>query len=589
MIRIAIADDDLFIRQILSAYLKSESDFEVVGIADDGKEAIDIVSKFHPDVILLDLEMPEMDGLSATEIICRRYPETKVAILSSHDREDYVTQAIETGAVGYLFKNIPAEELAQTIRLIHRGYLQIAPGLSCQLSSSIAANTKKTATVEVPKINNTHRLQNLNALPTVELDQFIPPLDRVTKIGGTILFSLFGTAILLTSILRYKVTVKAPAVVRPAGELRLVQTAVAGQISRINIKENQNVEAGFAIANLENSQLQLQQLEGLKNVKQSQQQLKQIELQINDIKKEIKAQTKVISKLIASGRANLNLKNRDYREQKITTATEFTKAKAAAKLAKEELSRYRKLVNTGAISRLQISEKEANLEQAQARVKQVQATLNPSRAKITIAAQQLDREIAEQEAKIAALDREKESLVEKKITINKQLDRELQQLQRVDIDLEKSILRSPIAGIIQELNLRNQNQIVSSGEIVATVAPTQTPLVVKAAVASGEINKLEKGQSVELRVFACPYTDYGTLPGQITAIAPDISNPGNKETNDPETATYEVTIQPKYLVWKGNSHECRMQFGMGAIADIVTREETILTFWLRKARLLTNL
>jgi multidrug efflux pump subunit AcrA (membrane-fusion protein)/DNA-binding NarL/FixJ family response regulator len=589
MIRIAIADDDLFIRQILSAYLKSESDFEVVGVADHGKEAIELVERFHPDVILLDLEMPEMDGLSATKIICQHFPNTKVAILSSHDREDYVTQAIEIGAIGYLFKNISAEELTQTIRLIYRGYLQVAPGLSCQLSSSIAAKLEKITTVEVPKINNSSSIQNLKVLPSVELEQFIPPLDRFTKIGGTILFSLFGTAILLTSILKYKVTIKAPAVVRPDGELRLVQAERSGRISRVNIQENQNIEAGFAIAILDDSQLLLQQLEFEKNLKQSQKQIEQINSQANDFKKEITAQKKVISKLIASSKANLNLKNRDYREQKINTDTEFIKAKAAAKLAKEELARYRKLVNSGAISRLQISEKEANLEQAQARVKQVRATLNPSWAKINIAAQQLDREKAEGEAKIAALDREKESLVEKKIIVERQLDRELKQLQNIKIDLEKAILRSPITGIIQELNLRNQNQIVNTGELVAKVAPTKTPLVIKASVASGEINKIEKGQLVELRVFACPYTDYGTLPGKITAIAPDISNLENKNTFDSETGTYEVTIQPKYLAWQGNNRECRLQFGMGAIADIITQEETILTFWLRKARLLTNL
>lgn len=589
MIRIAIADDDLFIRQILSAYLKSESDFEIVGVADDGKGAINLVSQFHPDVILMDLEMPEMDGLSATKIICQRFSETKVAILSSHDREDYVTQAIEIGAVGYLFKNIPAEELTQTIRLIHRGYLQIAPGLSYQFSSSIASNTKETTTVEIPSIRNSHHLQNSNILPTVELDQFIPPLDRITKIGGTILFALFGTAILLTNILKYKVTVKAPAVVRPVGELRLVQAAITGTISRIDIKENQNVEAGETLASLDNHQLRLQQLELQKNIKKSHQQLKQINLQTDIVERQITVQKKVIFQLIASSKANFNLKNRDYREQKITTQTEFTRAKAAAKLAKEELARYRKLVNTGAISRLQISEKEANLEQAQAIVKQVQATLNPSSARVTIAAQQIDREQAEGEAKIAALDREKESLVEKRITIDKQLERELKELRETEIDLEKAIVRSPIAGIIQELHLRNQNQIVSAGEIIARVAPTQTPLVVKASVASGEINKLEKGQIVELRVFACPYTDYGTLPGKIAAIAPDVSNPENKKTADPENGTYEVTIQPKYLVWRGNSRECRVQSGMGAIADIITQEETLLTFWLRKARLLTNL
>jgi HlyD family secretion protein len=588
MIRIIITDDDLFIRQILSAYLKSEQDLEIVATADNGKTAIELVDRLKPDIILLDLEMPEMDGISVSKIICQQYPQTKVVILSSHEREDYVTEAIEVGAVGYLFKNITPEDLTQTIRLIHKGYLQIAPGLSSQLSSSIAATNSPTNVSTIYNHYPTSVQNSLNALPTVALDEFIPPLDRFTNGSGKILFALFGVAIVLTNILKYQSTVKAPAVVRPIGDLRVVQAATSGTVRSINVRENQMVKTGAIIATLDDSQLQTQQLQLQASVRQAQQQLKQIDRQINNLNRQIAAKKRATERLAVSGEANLSLKRRGYREQKIFTQVELKKANAAAKLAKEQLARYRKLVNTGAISRLQISEKEAALQAALARVEQVKATLNPSSAGVTIATEKIAQEQAEGEATIADFDRDRENLIEQKITVQKQLDGDRQELQQVTINRQKAIVRAPITGIIQQLSLRNQQQFVSAGETITQVAPSQTPLLVKTSIASGDINKIAKGQTVQLRIFSCPYTDYGTLSGTIDTIAPDISNPQNLGMVGEDKGTYEVTIQPKYLAWMGNKRECRIQSGMGAIADIITEEETVFTFLLRKARLLVD-
>jgi HlyD family secretion protein len=589
MIRIIITDDDLFIRQILSAYLKSEQDLEIVATADNGKTAIELVDRLKPDIILLDLEMPEMDGISVSKIICQQYPQTKVVILSSHEREDYVTEAIEVGAVGYLFKNITPEDLTQTIRLIHKGYLQIAPGLSSQLSSSIAATNSPTNVSTIYNHYPTSVQNSLNALPTVALDEFIPPLDRFTNGSGKILFALFGVAIVLTNILKYQSTVKAPAVVRPIGDLRVVQAATSGTVRSINVRENQMVKTGAIIATLDDSQLQTQQLQLQASVRQAQQQLKQIDRQINNLNRQIAAKKRATERLAVSGEANLSLKRRGYREQKIFTQVELKKANAAAKLAKEQLARYRKLVNTGAISRLQISEKEAALQAALARVEQVKATLNPSSAGVTIATEKIAQEQAEGEATIADFDRDRENLIEQKITVQKQLDGDRQELQQITINRQKAIVRAPITGIIQQLSLRNQEQFVSAGETITQVAPSQTPLLVKTSIASGDISKIAKGQTVQLQIFSCPYTDYGTLSGMIDTIAPDISNPQNLGMVGEDKGTYEVTIQPKYLAWMGNKRECRIQSGMGAIADIITEEETVFTFLLRKARLLVDL
>jgi hemolysin D len=129
MIRILLVDDQKTVREAIKLMLQSTPDLQVLGTAKDGKMAIEQVRILKPDVVLMDLEMPKLDGFQATAIIHQNYPQTKVLVLSSHQSEEYVFKALQAGATGYLPKNTPSEDLQSVIRFVARGYSQIAPGL----------------------------------------------------------------------------------------------------------------------------------------------------------------------------------------------------------------------------------------------------------------------------------------------------------------------------------------------------------------------------------------------------------------------------------------------------------------------------
>lgn len=129
MIRLLLVDDQNLVCQGLKAMLAQEEDFEVVGTAENGEVAIEKTAALLPDIVLMDVRMPIMDGREATRIISERFPNTKVLVLSTFDDDRYVADSMRAGAKGYLIKDMPLDELAQTIRLAHRGYAQMGPGL----------------------------------------------------------------------------------------------------------------------------------------------------------------------------------------------------------------------------------------------------------------------------------------------------------------------------------------------------------------------------------------------------------------------------------------------------------------------------
>ena len=145
MIRLLLVDDQNLIRRGLRALLKTDLDLEIVGEAENGSEAIDLVATLQPDVVLMDIRMPMLDGVEATRAICQQFPQTKVLVLTTFDDREYVTQALQAGASGYLLKDTPFEELTQAIRLVKRGYTQLGPGLA----SKVLAQPTPQATLTV--------------------------------------------------------------------------------------------------------------------------------------------------------------------------------------------------------------------------------------------------------------------------------------------------------------------------------------------------------------------------------------------------------------------------------------------------------
>jgi len=148
-IRVLIVDDHAMVRQGLRTFLElqdtSALPIEVAGEAANGIEAVELARRTQPDIVLLDLMMPEMDGLQATPKIIECSPKTRVIILTSFGEEDKVLPAIRAGAHGYLLKDIPPNELVQAVREAYLGKVQLHPEVAKKLMSAVAAKEEATA------------------------------------------------------------------------------------------------------------------------------------------------------------------------------------------------------------------------------------------------------------------------------------------------------------------------------------------------------------------------------------------------------------------------------------------------------------
>lgn len=153
---IIIIDDHQLFREGVKRILDFESSFEVVAEGDDGSEAMGLVEKYRPDVVIMDINMPTMNGVEATKVLINRYPDTKVIILSIHDDENYVQHALKTGAQGYLLKEMDADALIEAVRVVADGGSYLHPKVTHNLVKEYRrlATEENTGhdTVQAPEI-----------------------------------------------------------------------------------------------------------------------------------------------------------------------------------------------------------------------------------------------------------------------------------------------------------------------------------------------------------------------------------------------------------------------------------------------------
>jgi DNA-binding NarL/FixJ family response regulator len=148
MIRVLLVDDQTLVRQGIQMLLEIETDIQVVGQAANGREAFQLVEALRPDVVLMDVRMPEMDGVAATQAISTRFPDTGVIILTTFEDDEFVFGGLEAGARGYLLKDISSEEMAQAIRKVAAGEALIQPSITRKVLeefSRLATATEKSA------------------------------------------------------------------------------------------------------------------------------------------------------------------------------------------------------------------------------------------------------------------------------------------------------------------------------------------------------------------------------------------------------------------------------------------------------------
>ena len=137
MIRLLLVDDLVIFRQGLAALISLEPDIEVVGEAGNGEEAILLAQTLRPDVILMDVRMPICNGVEATKVIHQRFPWIRIMVLTTFDEDEYICQSLQNGALGYILKSTPSQQLAATIRSLDRGFGQLDPAIALKVFARI--------------------------------------------------------------------------------------------------------------------------------------------------------------------------------------------------------------------------------------------------------------------------------------------------------------------------------------------------------------------------------------------------------------------------------------------------------------------
>lgn len=161
-IKVLLADDHVVVREGIRELIQDEDDMVVVGEAGDGEEAVEMVSQLAPDVVLMDIAMPKLNGIEATRQIKALHPSVSILILTAYDSEEFVFALVEAGAAGYLLKNVRGREVLNSIRAVHDGESVLHPSVTEKLLSRLQLETGKTAKPEKVEVLSQRELEVLN-------------------------------------------------------------------------------------------------------------------------------------------------------------------------------------------------------------------------------------------------------------------------------------------------------------------------------------------------------------------------------------------------------------------------------------------
>ncbi|MFK8186408.1 MAG: HlyD family secretion protein [Phormidesmis sp.] len=438
-------------------------------------------------------------------------------------------------------------------------------------------------------------LQHHDPLEPIETDQFLPPVGRTVTLGSWFIVLVLGSAIAAAFRVSYRTTVKVPAIVRPAGEPRLVQAKAAGTVVDIVADSNTPVAQGALIAQLDTTSLEARAVQLLANLEQGQRRLKQVNAQRQTLEQQMAAEAAQAQRTVAASAADYQQAQRTTLNQSISAEAAVREAETQIELAKREIASFAQLVESGAVSRLQLLEKQAALETAKARMMSLQANLNPSTGNMQAARERIAQAQAGGAATLARLQQAKQQLVQQGLEIQEQLQTTEQEIAQVNLGLQNAEVRSPITGTLHQLNLRNTGQVVTPGETIAQVIPADAPVAIRAMVPAPQINKIEVGMPAQMRVSACPFSEFGVANGTVKSISPDTVTPTAQpnQTGVPSKAAqafYSVMIETDSQVLEASTGDrtCELQPGTEGRITIISRTETVITFLRRKAGLMTE-
>ncbi len=181
-VRVLVVDDQLLMREGLASLLSIQDGIEIVGTAINGQDALEQAQRLHPDVILMDVRMPIMDGVAATALIRQQFPTSQILMLTTFDDEEYIINALRAGANGYLLKDIPAKDLARAVQAAHKGIYQLDPTVA---SKVVASLTTSPPAQTQPELLITNDERAIHTLHNAEITAREIEVLRLIAVGAT--------------------------------------------------------------------------------------------------------------------------------------------------------------------------------------------------------------------------------------------------------------------------------------------------------------------------------------------------------------------------------------------------------------------
>jgi hemolysin D len=632
-IRILVVDDQLFIRELLQSYLIPEPDLSIVGLADSGESALKLLSDLQPDIALIDIEMPGMDGLMTTQKIVQHFSHTKVLVLSSHDDETYIRKSLQAGAQGYLLKNTPPQDLIHAIRFVHKGYLQLGPGLYEKLESRnlilVPQNHpipgSEKGELEVSTENTANGALTTTTDETIWASGTQEQLDSLPQVWtrGLLYFLVTFTAIALPWAMFSNVdeTGVARGRLEPKGATIRLDAAVSGTVAEVRVKEGQQVQRGQVLLELESDLLRadLQQgqtkLEGQMNrrvqLEQSRNQLltaittQQLQNQAQADEKSAQLdqarQTLSANKTTTPFIASEKLSQVNQAQQALNSAkTNLILAENKLQKDLDEVARYRKLWQQGAEAEVKVREVERTAQesqrlkvQAQSDVKLAQERIQEQRnsyqkligqtqsdqkqAEFRLQEQQGNQQGLRRSGELALL-KSQEQLkdVEGQITLLKSdIAQSQSQVQALKVQMEQRVVRSPTNGVLFQFPIQKAKAYIQPGQLVAQIAPQGSTLILKAQMPGQNSGFLKVGMPVKLKFDSYPFQDYGIVPGNLRWISPDSKT---VDTNEGKVDAFEIDVALSQNYIQGQDKKIELVAGLPATAEVVIRQRRIIDF-----------
>lgn len=629
-IKILLVDDQSFARRFISKQIETVNHLRIIGMAGNGQEAIAMVESLQPDVVLIDLEMPEMDGVTAIEIIVERFPGCKVLVLSSHEDEQYLQNALFAGATGYLLKGSSAQELTNAITSIRQGYTQLSPGLLSK--------------VLTPKIEI---LDNETQLPPVatadgnwseSTREGVENLPRVSL--RALLYVLIGLIMVMIPWITFSKVDEIGAAkgkLEPQGKVVRLDSPVSGAVMSIDVREGDKVTPGQKLVELDtelvNAELnqQLQKLQGQQNQLNQLQLLKnQQSISLQTQKQQNQAQQFEKEALIAQAKENLFSLKANYENQLAEKQAQIQQAEGAIKASQsahkmaqikwhkaiEKVPRYQYAFKEGGISQDRLAEAEQTAQESKESINQTQAEIAQAQSRYQEQQQGYDKlrqqtagEIEQAALRYQEQQRGLKSLVEANNLAGLKIEEELKNtgsqvvnlkgeiaqtetlIKGLNYQLQQRKIYAPVRGTIFELPIAKPGAVVQPGQTIAQIAPENVPLILRARMSSNQSGFLEVGLPVKLKFDAYPFQDYGIVPGRLSWISPDSrvrpssSSSSSSSTNEsPESNLpaefYEVEVELAQNYIKYGDRRVMLTPGQTATAEIVIRQRRLADIFL---------